>query len=76
MKRKALGIIKRDWGFPSWIRKQTGILVTVRSRKWDWAGRITCMTDYWWIAKAADRETRNGKVRADSESGGEMKLIS
>ncbi len=73
-----LGITWRDRKRASWIREQMkveDILMTIKNKKWTWAGHITRRRDNRWTMRVTEWQPRNGReIRADRESGGGMKL--
>ncbi len=68
-----LGITWRDRKRAMWIREQTNvedILMTIKKKKWSWAGHIMGRTDNrWtkrvmeWQPKKTPRKARGGRVR-------------
>ncbi len=72
-----LGITWRDRKRATWIREQTkvkDILMTIKKKKWSWAGHIMRRTENRWTKRVTEcnqetpREARGGK-----KSGGETK---
>ncbi len=71
MERSMLGITRRDNKQAPWIREQTkveDILMTVKNKKWTWAGHVMRRLDN------SGNPGMVGEIGADRESGGEMKL--
>ncbi len=64
MEMKILGITWRDRKQTTWIREQTkveDILMTIKKKKWFWAGHITGRTDNRWTKKVTEWQPRNSK---------------
>ena len=54
MERKMIGVTLRDRTRASWIREQTkveDILMTIKKKKWTWAGHVMRRTDNRWTTK-------------------------
>ncbi len=62
----------------SWIREQTkveDILVTIKNKKWTWAGHIMRRRDNRWTMRVTEGNPGMvGEIRANRVSGGGMKL--
>ncbi len=59
-----LGITWRDRKRASWIRKQTkikDILMTIKNKKWTWAGHVMRRHDNRWTTKVTEWQPRNGR---------------
>ncbi len=64
MERKMFGITWRDRKRAIWIREQTkieDILMTIKKKKWSWAGYIIRRTDNRWTKRVTEWHTRNSK---------------
>ncbi len=64
MERRMLGITWRDREQASWIREQTkvkGILMTIKNKKWIWAGHIMWRRDNRFTTRATEWQPRNGR---------------
>ncbi len=64
MERKMLGITWRDKKRASWIREQTkveDILMTIKNKKWTWAGHVMRTCDNRWTMKVTEWQPRNGR---------------
>ncbi len=59
-----LGITWRDRKRATWIREQTkvkDILMTIKKKKWSWAGHIMHRTDNRWTKRVTEWQPRNSK---------------
>ncbi len=59
-----LGITWRDRKLASWIREQTkvkDILMTIKNKKWTWAGHILRIRDNRWTTRLTEWQQRNGR---------------
>ncbi len=59
-----LGIIWRDKKRASWIREQTkveDILMTIKNKKWTWAGYVMRKLDNRWTMRVTEWQPRNAR---------------
>ncbi len=71
-----LDIAWRDKTRASWIRehaKVEDILMTIKNRKWTWAGHVMRRCDNRCSIGVAEWQPKNGKKNPDRQSGGRMK---
>ncbi len=64
MERRMLSITWRDRKRASWTREQTkveDILVTVKNKKWTWAGHVMRRRDNRWTARVTEWQPMNGR---------------
>ncbi len=64
MERRMLGITLRDRKRASWIREHTkveDILVTIKNKKWTWAGHVMRRRDNRWATRVTEWQPRNGR---------------
>ncbi len=64
MERRMLGITWRDKKRASWIREQTkveDILMSIKNKKWTWAGHVMRRHDTRWTTKVTKWHPRNGR---------------
>ncbi len=64
MERKMLGITWRDRKRATWIWEQTkieGILMTMKKKKWSWAGHFMRRMDNRWKKRVMKWQLRNSK---------------
>ncbi len=62
MERRMLGITWRDRKQASWIREETkveDILVTIKNKKWTWAGYVMGRRDNRWTTRVTEWQPRN-----------------
>ncbi len=65
-----LGITLRDNKRASWIREQTKveyILMTIKNKKWTWAGHVMRRRDNRWTARVIEWQPRNGRKNQGRE---------
>ncbi len=78
MERRMLGITWRDKRLTSWVREQTkveDILMTVKNKKWIWAGHVMRRRDNRWTTRVRQWQLRNCRRNHGRQSGGGMKLF-
>ncbi len=64
MERRMLGITWREKRRASWIREQMkveDILVTIKNKKWTWAGHVMRRRDNRWTTRGTEWQPRNGR---------------
>ncbi len=64
MERRMLGITWRDRKRAPWIREQTkveDILMTIKIKKWIWAGHVMQRRDNRWSTRVTKSQPRNGR---------------
>ncbi len=78
MERRMLGVTWRDKKRASCIREQTkveDILMTIKNKKWTWAGHVMRRLDNRWTTRVTEWQPRNGRRNQGSQRGsGGMKL--
>ncbi len=74
---RMLGITWRDKKRALWIREQTkvgDILMTIKNKKWTWAGHVMRRCDNRWTTRVTEWQPMNGRRNQGRQSGGGMKL--
>ncbi len=64
MERRMLGITWRDKKQALWIREQTkveDIPMTIKNKKWTWAGHVMLRRDNRWTTRVTEWQPRNGR---------------
>ncbi len=71
MERRILGITWRDRKRASWIKEHTkveDILVTIKNKKWTWAGHVIRRRDKRWTTRVTEWQSRNGRRNQGRQS--------
>ncbi len=71
MERRMLGITWRDRKQASWIMEQTkdeGIVVTIKNKKWTWAGYVIRRRDNRWTTRVTEWQPRKGRRNQGRQS--------